>query len=457
MKKRSLILALASLLATSTAGLATEVDASKYDTGLIPSPHIEVPDGDIAAAVVLISDADGWGAAEEEEARTLSAGGTVVIGIDFPSYMAALRKDDGDCIYLVSDIESLSQQVQRAAGNAAYRLPIVAGAGEGGALALAIAAQSPAATIGETLAVDPLAGIPLTKQLCTPATKQTVGERMIYGLTDGPLPDPVTISFTPKAAQDGRDHAKALQEAHPDIDIRSTEGDADTALITLLQERIAAMASDDRPLGLPIDVLEAKPALDTMAIIYSGDGGWRDLDRQVGSFLQAQGIPVVGIDSLRYFWTERQPQETADDLSRIIALYRKEWNVKHVMLIGYSFGADILPATYNRLSAADRAVVSQISLLALSHQVDYEISVMGWLGSSTSDGSGDPINDLKSIDPKLVQCIYGTDEDDDACPTLKDSGAEVVGIDGGHHFDENYEALTKMIVDGFRKRISEQP
>ena len=91
---------------------------------------------------------------------------------------ASIQKDDGgDCIYTVSDIESLSQQVQRAAGSGAYRLPIVAGVGAGGAMALAIAAQSPFATIGKTLAVDPQEGIALTKQLCTPAAKGMRGDR----------------------------------------------------------------------------------------------------------------------------------------------------------------------------------------------------------------------------------------------------------------------------------------
>ena len=128
----------------------------------------------------------------------------VVIGVDFTSYIDALRKydvsDNDGCIYLVSDIESLSQQVQRAAGNSAYHLPIIAGIGEGGALALAIAAQTPDATIGQTLAIDPVAGIPLTQQLCTPASKKTVGDRMIYGLSDGSLPDPIIAAVQTAAS-----------------------------------------------------------------------------------------------------------------------------------------------------------------------------------------------------------------------------------------------------------------
>ncbi|MGO8404173.1 virulence factor family protein, partial [Rhizobium ruizarguesonis] len=73
--------------------------------------------------------------------------GAVVIGVAFPSYIPALGRYDvslhDGCVYMVSDIESLRQQVQRATGNNAYHLPIVAGVGEGGAFALAIAAPTP--------------------------------------------------------------------------------------------------------------------------------------------------------------------------------------------------------------------------------------------------------------------------------------------------------------------------
>ncbi|OBZ94477.1 type IV secretory pathway protein AcvB [Pararhizobium polonicum] len=429
-------------------------DPAKFDTGMIPSPHILMPTGDVSAAVVLISDKAGWSDKEGALAKTLTDGGALVIGIDLPSYLASLAKDDGDCIYMVSDIEALSQQVQRAAKNNDYRLPIVAGAGAGGALALAIAAQTPPATIGQTLAVDPEAGIALTKQLCTPADKKTVGDHMIYGLTDGPLPNPVTVLFTGAAPADGRAHVTELTAKHSDIEITETDDDLWTAFPDALSDLVSASADDDNPLGLPLTVLDAKPTRDTMAIVYSGDGGWRDIDKEVGDLLQQQGMPVVGVDSLRYFWSERQPQETADDLHRIISLYAKRWNVKHILLIGYSFGADILPRTYNLLPQADRDRIAQLSLLAVSHQVDYKISVLGWIGASGSDGAGDPADDIAKIKPALIQCVYGTDDDDDVCPTLKDTGVEIIAIDGGHHFDEDYPALVKRILDSFDRRLA---
>ncbi|WP_037081230.1 virulence factor family protein [Neorhizobium vignae] len=451
---RFLVIVCAALL--SGVPMAAAQDQQDYHTGLIPQPRILVPNngGELEGIVFLISGGQGWGAREDTEAQKLLAAGSAVVGIDFPSYIKSLGADDGECIYMVSDIEDVSQQVQRRIGNPQYRHPIVAGIGEGGALALAMISQSPNATIEEAIAVDPLAGIPLAKELCTPASKQKVGDRTVYGFDDGAVPAAVTIVSTPSADAAGKAHGQRLKQDHPEVELINSGEAPDVALSQVLATRIAAAGRTNQPLDLPLNVLQAKPAMNTMAVIFSGDGGWRDLDSEVGGYLQSQGIPTIGLDSLRYFWSERSPQATADDLAKIIEYYRRQWGVQNVLLVGYSFGADVLPATYNLLPVEDRARVKQITLLGLSHEVDYEISVTGWLGVAGDGKGGDPMTDIVKIDPKLIQCVYGTDEDDDPCPTLKDKGVEVVPIEGGHHFDENYQALGKRIRDSLQTRLT---
>ncbi|HAU76348.1 MAG TPA: type IV secretory pathway protein AcvB, partial [Agrobacterium sp.] len=106
-------------------------DKPAYETGMIPAGHIMVPDGDILASVFLISDADGWSAADETRAKALVEKGAAVVGIDFKEYLKALEADDDECIYMISDIESLSQQIQRTAGTSSYRQPILSGIGKG--------------------------------------------------------------------------------------------------------------------------------------------------------------------------------------------------------------------------------------------------------------------------------------------------------------------------------------
>ncbi|MBM7050214.1 AcvB/VirJ family lysyl-phosphatidylglycerol hydrolase [Rhizobium lusitanum] len=445
----------------ASGSVRADEDDTKYDLGMISPPHILRPQGKVTSEVVLISDTTGWGDKEKAVADKLVANGSLVIGIDYPSFLASLNKYDvsqnDGCIYMVSDLESLSQQVQRSFADSTYQLPIIAGVGAGGAMALTIAAQTPDATVAGTLAVDPAAGIGLKQELCTPAEKKTDGDMVSFGLQEGALPNPILVTFTPNAPKDGRDHVEEIQKDHPEV--QTTDSGIDDTYATLeasLADLMKSIDSAKSPLGLPVDVMETTPTEDTLAIVYSGDGGWRDIDKEVGSYLQDQGIPVVGVDSLHYFWSERDPQQTADDLARMIQFYTKRFKVKHVVLIGYSFGADVLPASYNRLKQPDKDKIVQMSLLSLSQKVDYVISVMGWLGASSEGKGGDPINDLKSINPKMVQCVYGKDDDEDVgCPLLKGTGAEVIAMDGGHHFDDDYEALANHIINGLKSRLGE--
>lgn len=427
-------------------------DPVPLDLGMMPEPHISQPEGPVKSAVVLLSDAAGWSAKEDGVAATLSKNGALVIGVDFPAYLTKLKADDGDCVYTISDIESVTQQIERNMGVATYRPPIIAGIGEGGALALAMAAQTPPATVAATVAVDPLAGIPLAKELCTPADKKLEGDRFVYALTEGTLPDPVSVIFTKKADAAGRAHAETLKKDWPDVELTDSDKEATSALTENLLPLVENPPSVEETLGLPLTILEAKPTMDTMAVIVSGDGGWRDIDAEVGAELQKNGVPVVGLDSLHYFWTKLTPQQVGRDLARIITHYRVEFGVKHVMLIGYSFGADIMPDAYDRLPAGLKNDVSLVSLMAMSGYADYEISVMGIIGASDASQGAAVMDAVAKIDPTKLQCIYGSDEDDDPCPTLASKGIETIRIEGGHHFDEDYPALAQKLIASLKAR-----
>ncbi|WP_237370687.1 virulence factor family protein [Rhizobium sp. SL42] len=431
--------------------------AEQFTTVSLPTDRILIPKSEASGLVILLSDADGWTGEEQHIQQSLADNGAIVVGVDLPTYLAALSRETRDCLYLVSDIEKLGRQIHRAQEIETFHPPIVAGWGEGATLALAILAQTPNSTVAETVAVDPEAVLPLAKPLCTPAEKTQEGAGIVYGLKPAPLPDPLSLILSPATSERGRSHALALKAAKPEIRlVESPETEEAEGAASLLFERetlaaVDRMRASRAPLDLPIVELPVEPRFDTLAIIYSGDGGWRDIDQKLGGFLQADGVPVIGVDALRYFWQERSPQQTADDLSRIISTYRTRFAVTKVVLVGYSFGADILPATYNRLPPADKAVVSQLSLLALSHKADFEIAVTGWLGMAGNGKHGDPVEHLKMVDAAKIQCIYGVAETASACPALVAvSGAEVIARPGGHHFDGNYKLLSDLVLARLR-------
>jgi type IV secretory pathway VirJ component len=182
--------------------------------------------------------------------------------------------------------------------------------------------------------------------------------------------------------------------------------------------------------------------------------GWRDLDKTIAHDLCDEGVSVVGLDSLRYFWSWKSPERAAYDLKRIIQTYSARWRSKGVALIGYSFGADVLPFAYNRLPKAIRDKISTMSLLGFGQGADFEIRVTGWLGMSPSDKALPALPEVAKVPPRLVQCFYGADEADTICPALTKMGVAVFRTPGGHHFGSDYVHLAHVILDGWRRRMT---
>jgi type IV secretory pathway VirJ component len=183
---------------------------------------------------------------------------------------------------------------------------------------------------------------------------------------------------------------------------------------------------------------------DSLAIMFSGDGGWAGLDQGVAAALAAQGIPVVGVDSLRYFWTARTPDGLAADTDRLIRYYLARFGKQRVLLIGYSQGADVLPFALNRLPAATRAHVALAAVLGISAHALFEFHLSSWV--SDSDSGPATLPELERLHDLRLLCIYGSDEDDSPCTKLRGTGAVVVELQGGHHFDGDYAGLARRII-----------
>ncbi len=225
----------------------------------------------------------------------------------------------------------------------------------------------------------------------------------------------------------------------------------DTPLDTLLLDELnVAIGHSDNSVPMPVVEVPTAKHSDTLTLFYSGDGGWRDLDRTIAGEMVALNYPVVGVDVLRYFWEHKTPEQAATDLSATMAYYRKNWGVKSFVLAGYSFGADILPAIYNRLPAQDKDRVPLLALIALANHADFEIHVAGWLGQSGAERPLAP--ELAQITKNKILCVYGNEEvDETACTSLQNTEATILELPGGHHFDEDYPKLTRKILDVYQQ------
>ena len=210
------------------------------------------------------------------------------------------------------------------------------------------------------------------------------------------------------------------------------------------------VGSENGGLNIPVVEVPAGQTTDTRTLFLSGDGGWRDLDRDVAGEMAKIGYPVVGIDTLRYYWQHKSPEQSASDLTELMQHYRQKWGIKRFVLTGYSFGADVLPAIYNNLPATEQQRVDAVILLAFARSGSFEIHVDGWLGKAGLETDTGP--DMAKLPAAKVLCIYGAEEVDESGCTVKTAVGEALKLPGGHHFDENYPALAKRLVDAIKQR-----
>lgn len=429
-------------------------------------PIYSYPEKDLpTSAVVLFSGEHGWGDAEKAMARTLVQQGALVIGIDTPATLRRLDEQNDPCVEIVGEIENVSHNTQYQMDTPRYHFPVVGGIGLGGALAMAVAAQTEAATIDRFAVVDPWSFVPSRKPLCTlgdPQPKKTTdGKGYRYDLPVGPKSFSLSATLTAQADPQGKAYVADWVQANPKsvFSQSSTQSQSD-ALLAAVRSKAASTvagrsASGEDVSDLPLEEIPVSTPSDTFAIFYSGDGGWRDLDKDVAAVLEQDGLPVVGVDVLRYFWTEQTPQQSAKDLARIIRSYRQKWHAKKVVLIGFSFGADLLPIMYNQLPKEERASVAQITLLGLSKAAVFEVSMESWLNHKPSDAP-QTLPQLAKIPSSLVQCFYGEDDTHNVCPELAGTGVELIKTKGGHHFNNEYDMLARRILDGLKAR-AQQP
>jgi len=184
---------------------------------------------------------------------------------------------------------------------------------------------------------------------------------------------------------------------------------------------------------------------DELAVIYSGDGGWAGLDRDVGTALVAAGVPVVGVSSLQYFWTRRTPDGAAKDLERVLRHYLSAWHRRRAVLVGYSAGADVLPFLVTRLPADLRREVAAVALLGPSETASFEFHVAEWLGHD--DDSALPVApEVARLAGTKILCFYGQDESDSLCPKLPPGAVKLFPEQGAHHFGGHYDVLARSIL-----------
>ncbi|WP_413989493.1 virulence factor family protein [Labrys okinawensis] len=448
---RRIALFCVAMLACTTSALAAprQVQVQEEVLGKVT---VLAPEDEPTKYVALLSDKDGFSPAYNAVAEKLVAQGSAVMLIDSRAFIDGLDKsDEEDCHYAFGDIEDASREAQRQLGMQTWRWPVVMGLGKlGGTYAYINLAQAPENTAAGAVSTDFSDEMASKLRMCDgpSSDKAADGNWKYKPLEEMPGRWTLVTTTPPDATEQA-----FIAGTKGATSIVASDG-ADAVNDAAVKAAVEMGAPPNQELSdLPLVELPASGPPVGLAIFISGDGGWRDIDKTIGEILQKEGVAVVGIDSLRYFWSTKEPDVIASDLTRIISYYTKLWGAKRIAVIGYSLGADVIPFTWQKLSPQTQKKVNLLAMLGLEPTADFEISVSGWLGVASSSDV-----DLKPYLPGLpfekTMCFYGAEEvpdNDTACVFPEMKKAEIIERPGGHHFDGNYEPVARAILDRLKK------
>lgn len=424
------------------------------------------PVGEARGLALFLSGDGGWINGLSE---AMAQKGMIVARISTPRFLKALEAGKQRCLNPNYALLGLSEEIQHRFGQQRYMKPILVGYSSGATLAYGALVQAPAGSYRAAFSFGFAPDILGTKAWCKApqleasavmrptkgwlfAPARTVSEPWIVlqGAEDKAVSPVTARTFTTKV--NGARYIELPKVGHGFAMMARWMPQFLSALDPLLapaKVTVPARTADADVAGLPLTLVTDPAArhTDLMAVLYSGDGGWAGLDRQVSAQLAAQGVPVVGVDSLSYFWTARTPREAGTDLGRIISHFSRQWQRPRVLLLGYSFGADDLPYIVASLPPEMRPMIGRVSMLGLSASADFQFHLASWLDLS-SDNALPTVPEIERLKGLPLQCIRGADESDSACPAIPAGFASQAILPGGHHFEGNAALIVQTMLHG---------
>lgn len=458
---------------------ASSVDTLSY--GIFGKIIIYKPVNAPNSVVLFVSGDGGWNTRVVEMTKNMVLQGALVAGVNINHYYKGLNSLSSKCCYPAADFEDVSLMLQKRYKLSTYNKPILIGYSSGATLVYGILAQAPAATFKGAISLGFCPDIDLNKPLCggsglkqhvlkkgksyylEPSDHLTAPFIALNGTKDMVCDFASTQQFVNavntgvliKLPQVGHgfavlsNWAPQFKEAFAQVMAAPSFAQQKTAQNALLQSQNL----DPLPGNFPLVLLPSSQTDDSKPLVFliSGDGGWTSFDHSIAESLAEKGMPVVGLDAQKYFWTVKTPGETALEIEKAVQHYLHQWNKKKFILVGYSFGANVVPFIAGKFPDELKDLLSGIYCLSPEVKADFEIHIIDMLGFGGNEESYKVADQIKKIEQFKVTCIFGEEEDKELPARFKEAGARIITIPGSHHYNNNPAAAAEAILKEVEK------
>jgi type IV secretory pathway VirJ component len=181
---------------------------------------------------------------------------------------------------------------------------------------------------------------------------------------------------------------------------------------------------------------------DYYVIFLTGNGGRQNLVQSITHYLNIKNVSVLALNTKKYLWSEKDPDQIGCDLEALIDRYNKKWGEKKVVIIGFSMGAEVLPFALNCMEDKYLNEITDLILIGPWQKATFKIRLKDYYLE---------VNNGSDIYPELLKMktkkgyVICDDNEFSICRKDLDGVIDYDLLEGGHHFGRNYIALSKLI------------
>jgi type IV secretory pathway VirJ component len=418
--------------------------------------------------IIMISGDAGWRFGVVGFSETFSEMNALVIGVDIRRYFKDLRQRQSDCYTVAADFVNLATIIEKRYNFPDYRPALIMGYSSGATLVYGILAQARAGTFLGGISLGFCPDIELPKMLCqTNGLTERIDKsgKSYFLQPDAKLGNPWII------LQGKEDRVCNFSEAEefvgkttdaelialPNVghgfskysDFMPEWKDAYNRLIEKYEKSQQSYNPPDQIKNLPLSITDAKIQKNdaSIALIISGDGGWYWFEQAIANHLATLGIPTIGLDSKKYFWKRRTPEETAGDMAKAMNYYGNKWGIDKYIIIGYSLGAEIVPFIINRFPEEIKSKISSSVLLSPATTTDFEIHISNMLGMGNRNNTYNVIDEIIRMHSTSSLIILGEEEKSKVPALLTGTSIKIRTLPGDHHYKLNLPLIIQTMTD----------
>lgn len=182
------------------------------------------------------------------------------------------------------------------------------------------------------------------------------------------------------------------------------------------------------------------------AVLFSGDMGLRyGMGSYIAKAFNDRNMPVLGISSPAEFGTRKTRGEVDAFVAQAVRDALSKTGASRVVLMGQSFGADIVRVGLVRMPPDLRPRIAAAVLVVPGSGAYFRTDPTSLSYRGTPDAGPD---EARAIDWLPVLCVRGARETDSLCPLLTQPNVRSVALPGGHFLQRDHERLTATIMTG---------